>query len=68
MSWQSCELELDSVDLFAMQGGGGSRTGNMPTDDKENTVYTERSEGKNRCCPYAVMANAAVRKKLRCIT
>ncbi len=22
MSWQSCELELDSVDFFAMQGGG----------------------------------------------
>ncbi|SDL83982.1 hypothetical protein SAMN04488502_101962 [Dendrosporobacter quercicolus] len=63
--WQSCELGLDSVDFFAMQGGGSRHTGRMPTDDKENTVYTERSEGKNRCCPYAVTANAAVRKKIR---
>ncbi|SDN17487.1 hypothetical protein SAMN04488502_11375, partial [Dendrosporobacter quercicolus] len=48
VSWQSCELGLDSVDFFAMQGGGRRHTGSMPTDDKENTVYTERSEGKNR--------------------
>ncbi|SDL58474.1 hypothetical protein SAMN04488502_101278 [Dendrosporobacter quercicolus] len=49
MSWQSCELGLGSVDFFAMQGGEGRHTGSMTTDDKENTVYTERSEGKNRC-------------------
>ncbi len=37
-------------------------TERMPIDDKENTVYTKRSEGRNRCCPYAVMANAVLRK------
>ncbi|MDF2929569.1 MAG: hypothetical protein K0Q75_1807 [Anaerospora sp.] len=26
VSWQSCELELDSADFFAIQGGGVRKT------------------------------------------